>query len=669
MSASIFDLSSLNGSNGFRLNGEHESDESGSSVSSAGDVNGDGFADVIVGAWLADSNGDKSGSSYVVFGKASGFDAQMDLSSLDGNNGFRMDGEIDDDNLGHSVSSAGDVNGDGFDDVIVGAFTADPNGDSSGSSYVVFGKASGFDAQMDLSNLDGSNGFRLDGEHANNLSGHTVSSAGDVNGDGFADVIVGALFANSNGSWTGSSYVVFGKASGFDAQMDLSSLGGQNGFRLDGENEGDRSGNSVSSAGDVNGDGFADMIVGAFQADPNGGISGSSYVVFGKASAFDAQIDLSSLDGSNGFRLDGEKVRSFSGLSVSGAGDVNGDGFGDVIIGAPGIAANDFSGYSYVVFGRATGFDAHVDLSSLDGSNGFRLRGENGRDASGESVSGAGDVNGDGFDDVIVGAHGVDSNGASSGSSYVVFGKATGFDAHMDLSSLDGRTGLRLDGENAFDYSGGSVSGAGDVNGDGLDDLLVGAVFVNSNGLDSGSSYIIFGSRDFGNGGNELPQIKGTDGDDTLKGSEIAEHFIAGDGNDNLLGRGGADIFDAGAGDDAIRIGDLMFASIDGGDGNDVLHLAGADLNLDLATLGSNIHSIETICLYGRGDNTLTLNADSLLNLSDSTNTFKVHGNSGDRIAVQDDGWVDSGSHGFYHTYMHDDTVLLVGANVMVEFV
>lgn len=212
----------------------------------------------------------------------------------------------------------------------------------------------------------------------------------------------------------------------------------------------------------------------------------------------------------------------------------------------------------------------------------------------------------------------------------------------------------------------------GDVNGDGFGDVIVGAYVADPNGERSGSSYVIFGSRDFGNGGGgggELPEIKGTDADDTLKGSETAEHFIAGDGNDNLLGRGGADVFDAGAGDDAIRIGDLNFASIDGGDGNDVLHLAGADLNLDLTTLDSNIHSIETICLYGRGDNTLTLNADSLLNLSDSTNTFKVHGNSGDRIAVQDDGWVDSGSHGFYHTYMHDDTVLLVGANVMVEFV
>ena len=128
-------------------------------------------------------------------------------------------------------------------------------------------------------------------------------------------------------------------------------------------------------------------------------------------------------------------------------------------------------------------------------------------------------------------------------------------------------------------------------------------------------------------------------------------------------------MFDAGAGDDAIRIGDLTFASIDGGEGNDALHLAGSGMNLDLTILGDHIHNIETICLYGRGDNTLTLTADSLLNLSDSTNTLKVHGNSGDHILIQDNGWIDDGSRGFYHSYTHDDAVLLVGANVTVDFV
>jgi hypothetical protein len=146
---------------------------------------------------------------------------------------------------------------------------------------VVFGKAGGFDANLELSSLDGSNGFEISGKNTGDQSGYSVSSAGDVNGDGFDDLIIGAYRANQNGS--GASYVVFGKAGGFDANLELSSLDGSNGFEISGESNGDASGFSVSSAGDVNGDGFDDLIIGASGADPNGKYSGASYVVFGQA--------------------------------------------------------------------------------------------------------------------------------------------------------------------------------------------------------------------------------------------------------------------------------------------------------------------------------------------------------------------------------------------------
>ena len=184
-----------------------------------------------------------------------------------------------------------------------------------------------------------------------------------------------------------------------------------------------------------------------------------------------------------------------------------------------------------------------INLSSLDGSNGFRLDGASG-DGSGFSVSNAGDVNGDGFADVIVGAPDADPNDSFSGSSYVVFGKAAGFSATIDLSSLDSNSGFRLDGVVVGDTSGFSVSSAGDVNDDGFADVLIGALAADPNGEGSGSSYVIFGRSDFG-GGNV---IEGTPGDDILKGIPAAETFEAGDGNDSMIGRGGADVFHGGAG-------------------------------------------------------------------------------------------------------------------------
>ena len=170
------------------------------------------------------------------------------------------------------MSSAGDINNDGYDDIIIGANEADPNGDYSGESYVVFGKASGtYSASLELSSLNGTNGFVINGIDGIDYSGHSVSSAGDINNDGYDDIIIGAYYADPNGDDSGESYVVFGKASGtYSASLELSSLNGTNGFVINGIDANDKSGDSVSSAGDINNDGYDDIIIGAYEADPNG---------------------------------------------------------------------------------------------------------------------------------------------------------------------------------------------------------------------------------------------------------------------------------------------------------------------------------------------------------------------------------------------------------------
>ena len=522
-----FDLADLDGSNGFVINGVDTGDSSGRSVSDAGDINGDGFDDLIIGAPFANSNGSySSGASYIVFGTDAGFDAALDLSDLDGSNGFVLDGIDAGDRFGFSVSGAGDVNGDGIDDLIIGARDAS---DYVDESYVVFGTDAGFDAVFELSSLDGSNGFVLNGI---GFSGYSVSGAGDVNGDGFDDLIIGAPFANpyGNGYYAGESYVVFGTDAGFDAVFELSSLDGSNGFTLNSSTRDffdSSSGYSVSNAGDVNGDGFDDVIIGSYNN------SGVTHVVLGSDAGFDAVFDLSSIDGSNGFRFIGNDF-DFSGRSVSGAGDINGDGFDDVIINAPtaiyGASYNvSYAGTTYVVFGSDEGFSPSFRPSDLDGSNGFVIEGAETYSQSGESVSGAGDVNGDGFDDLIIGAPYpssgayVSDKGDEPGESYVVFGTDAGFDAVFELSSIDGSNGFVLTGIDADDTSGDSVSGAGDFNGDGIDDLIIGAYQADPNGSRSGESYVVFG-RASNATPNAADDAITTDEDTPLSGSVLADN-------------------------------------------------------------------------------------------------------------------------------------------------
>ena len=482
----VVEIADLDGQNGFLLDGIEQWDFTGWSVSGAGDVNGDGIDDVILGAPGEELGTNvAAGTSYVVFGSDTGFPGFFfDLANLDGTNGFTIHGAKDYTYSGFSVSAA-DVNGDDLSDLIIGAVYANSQ---TGAGYVVFGRDTGFPASLDLADLNGTNGFVMNGLGSDDRAGESVSGVGDLNGDGIEDLILGAPYANPDGVFgLGTCYVVFGCDTGFPASFDLSSLDGGNGFTIIGLDVGDLLGSSVSGAGDVNGDGTSDLILGAPNANS---MIGKCYVLFGNDAGFPASFDLATLDGENGFVIHGDAPEDMAGSSVSAAGDVNGDGISDLILGAPYADPGGLSqaGVAYILFGTDAGFPASIDLVDLDGQDGFAFNGRELGDRAGHGVSGAGDVNGDGTDDVIIGA----PFSGSDGESYVVFGTDGGFPATLGPADLDGENGFTINGVDFGNASGFSVSAAGDVNADGTSDMLIGAPYARPP-IFSGDGYVLFG--------------------------------------------------------------------------------------------------------------------------------------------------------------------------------
>jgi hypothetical protein len=398
----------------------------GCSVASAGDVNGDTYADVIVGAYQSGTAVNPSGRAYIYFGGPHA-DDRPDVT---------LSGEAAGDAFGVSVASAGDVNRDGFADVIVGAYENDAKGANAGRAYVYFGGPT-MDDKPDLV---------LTGEAAGDAFGYAVAGAGDVNHDGFADVVVGAYENSARGAGAGRAYVYYGGARP-DALPDAI---------LNGEAAGDRFGISVAGAGDVNGDGFADIIVGAYQNDAGGVDAGRACVYFGGPRPMErANVVLTGAAPGDAF-----------GFAVSGAGDVNKDGFDDMIVGAyhNGAGGKD-AGRAYVYSGG----------KSIEPTPSAVFTGEAPGDAFGYAVASAGDANGDGYADIVVGAYGNDAGGSAAGRAYVFLGGAT----------PDPVADWLLTGDQTLDNLGLAVSGAGDVDGDGFADVVIGAPYS-----DAGRTYV-----------------------------------------------------------------------------------------------------------------------------------------------------------------------------------
>ncbi len=404
----------------------------GFSVASAGDINGDGYADVLVGSHLNNSAGLRAGKLFVYYGGAQG----LALTSA-----FSPTGKSAGDFFGYAVSPAGDINHDGVDDFIVGA----PNAQSeAGKAYVYLGHKN---------NVQPTLVFTATGEVAGDQLGYAVGPAGDVNGDGFDDIIVGAWqFDRPGKTDAGKVYVYYGGPQGIRATPPFSAVG---------ESALDGFGRAVSTAGDVNGDGFADIIVGAWKNKQGGEDAGKIYVFYGSPTGPHTKADFTAKGAAH----------DELGVTVGTAGDVNGDGYADIIVGAYRNADN--------------GVDAGEAAVYLGGPNGlaqtpvFVAKGEHGGDQFGFAAGTVADVNGDGFSDVVAGAYGSNNK---AGEVYLYAGCVGGVQHTAVFTAT---------GESAGASFGHAVSTAGDVNGAGLAGILVGAYGDSG----TGKAYAYYGAK------------------------------------------------------------------------------------------------------------------------------------------------------------------------------
>ena len=319
------------------------------------------------------------------------------------------------------------------------------------------------------------------GEGGGSFAGSAVAGAGDVNGDGFDDVLVGDYQNADVGVNAGKAYLVFGHADPLPPAIDL----GQADVSFTGESPGDWAGYQIGGVGDVNDDGYEDLAIVAPRNDEGGPWTGQTYLLFGKPNGWAQQGGLELADAS----LQG--VYASSGMSrVAAAGDVNGDGIDDMLIGCQGSGVNgENAGQVYLIFGRTSGWAPDLDVGIANAS----FLGEAAYDYSGRRASAAGDIDGDGIDDIVLDAPGNSESFGAAGQVYLMRGRAK----NWSLATSLGETDASFLGEAFGDQAGFGIGGHGDLDGDGLSDLVIGARFNDHAGEDAGKVYLILG-REYG---------------------------------------------------------------------------------------------------------------------------------------------------------------------------